>query len=152
MSQYLRAAATALLLIPIFLTASPASGPDQQPSVQLPPELGRVLRDYEQAWSHGDASALAKLFADDGFVLSPGKSMVRGRAAVEEAYRENGGAPLALRAVAFATEGKVGYIIGAYAERAGDPDRGKFTLTLRRESSGRWLIVSDMDNGNQPRR
>jgi hypothetical protein len=103
MNHYLRAAATAFLLIPVFLIAKPATEPNQPPSVQLPPELGRVLRDYEQAWSHGDASALAKLFADDGFVLSPGKPMVRGRAAVEEAYRENGGAPLALRAVAFAT-------------------------------------------------
>jgi hypothetical protein len=26
---------------------------------------------------------------------------------------------------------------------------GKFTLTLRRVA-GKWLIVSDMDNGNRP--
>lgn len=151
MNQFLRAAATALLFITVSLITTPATEPSDQPSVQLPPELERVLRDYEQAWSHGDAPALAKLFAEDGFVLSPGRPMMRGKAAIEEAYRDDHGAPLALRAVAFAAEGKVGYIIGAYADRAGDKDRGKFTLTLRRESSGRWLIVSDMDNGNQPR-
>lgn len=151
MSHYLRAAAATFLLISVFLIMTPAIRPNEQPSVQLPPELDRVLRDYEQAWSHGDAAALAKLFAEDGFVLSPGNPIVRGRAAIEEAYRGNGGAPLALRAVAFATEGKVGYIIGAYAEHAGDKDRGKFTLTLRREPSGLWLIVSDMDNGDEPR-
>jgi len=152
MNQSLRAAAMALLLITLFLITTPATEPSEQPSVQLPPELDRVLRDYEQAWSRGDAPALAKLFAEDGFVLSPGRPMVRGKAAIEQAYRDNHGAPLALRAVAFAAEGKVGYIIGAYADHPGERDRGKFTLTLHRESSGRWLIVSDMDNGNQPRR
>jgi len=30
----------------------------------------------------------------------------------------------------------------------GEPDGGKFTLTLRKAGDGRWLIMSDMDNGN----
>jgi ketosteroid isomerase-like protein len=46
----------------------------------------------------------------------------------------------------------VGYIIGAYSARSGEPDDGKFTLTLRKGADGRWLIVSDMDNGNRPPR
>ena len=33
-------------------------------------------------------------------------------------------------------------------EGAGAADEGKFTLTLRRETDGRWLIVSDMDDSN----
>jgi uncharacterized protein (TIGR02246 family) len=152
MSYYSRMTAAVLFLFTSLLTATPASEQAGQPSVPLPPELDRVLRDYELAWSRGDAAALARLFAEDGFVLSPGKPIVRGQAAIEKAYSGSGSAPLVLRAVAFATEGKVGYIIGAYAEHAGDPDRGKFTLTLRRDASGRWLIMSDMDNGNEPRR
>jgi hypothetical protein len=43
----------------------------------------------------------------------------------------------------------VGYIIGGYTRHRGDPDVGKFTLTLLQEPDGRWLIMSDMDNGNQ---
>jgi hypothetical protein len=58
------------------------------------------------------------------------------------------GGPLALRALAFASEGATGFIIGGYARQKGEPDVGKFTLTLRRDASGRWLIMSDMDNGN----
>jgi len=42
----------------------------------------------------------------------------------------------------------VGYVIGGYARQKGEPDVGKFTLTLTRRADGRWLIVSDMDNGN----
>lgn len=120
----------------------------QQPSVTMPPELARVLTDYEAAWRGRDSAALARLFAEDGFVLPDGDPPVRGRAAIERYYTGHGG-PLALRAVAFATDGAVGYIIGGFAERGGEPDLGKFTLTLRKGADGRWLIVSDMDNDNR---
>jgi|SRR5215470_11372757 len=146
------AAALAAFVLLGNLLAAPATNPSEQPSVALPAELARVLRDYERAWSQGDARALAQLFIDDGFVLSPGNPIVGGKAGIEQFYRSSGGAPLALRAVAFAAEGRVGYIIGAYADRPGESDRGKFTLTLRRAASGRWMIVSDMDNGDEPRR
>ena len=80
-------------------------------------------------------------------MLSSGSPPVRGRARIERHYAGRGG-PLALRALAFATDGSLGYIIGGFAGAAGQPDRGKFTLTLRKGKDGRWLIVSDMDNDN----
>jgi ketosteroid isomerase-like protein len=107
-----------------------------------------VLTDYETAWRNRDAAGLARLFADDGFVLPNGRSPARGRSAIQQHYTGQGG-PLALRAFAYATDGRVGYIIGGFAGQAGDPDSGKFTLTLSKDASGRWLIVSDMDNGNR---
>jgi ketosteroid isomerase-like protein len=122
-----------------------------EPSVDLPPPLAQVLTNYESAWSSRDAKALAGLFAEDGYVLPSGHLPVRGRAAVEKYYTGHGG-PLSLRAIAFATEGSVGFILGGYASQRGQPDDGKFTLTLRKGAGGRWLIFSDMDNGNAPRR
>ncbi len=94
-----------------------------------------------------DADALAALFAEDGFVLSSGVPPVRGRLQIQKQYTGKGG-PLALRALAFAAEGSVAYIIGGFAREKGEPDIGKFTLTLRKGADGRWLIMSDMDNGN----
>lgn len=120
------------------------------PSIALPAELDRVLRDYEAAWRARDANALAALFAPDGYILPGGRPPVVGRAAIEQHYRGSGG-PLALRAFHYRVAGDTGYILGGYAGTAADPDDGKFTLTLRRDESGRWLIVSDMDNGNRPR-
>lgn len=117
-------------------------------SVPLPPELARVLTDYEAGWKTGDAAALASLFTEDGFVLSNGRPPVKGRAAIQKLYTRNG-SPLSLRAFAFATHGDTGYIIGGYSGESGKPDDGKFTLTLRKTSDGRWLIVSDMDNSNR---
>jgi len=118
----------------------------QEPSITLPSALDRVLRDYEKAWTAKDGPALAALFAEDGFVLSSGQPIVRGRAGIAKHYQGQGG-PRFLRAVAFFTEGKTGYIIGGYTNQFNAPDVGKFTLTLR-NSGARWLIFSDMDNGN----
>jgi ketosteroid isomerase-like protein len=117
-------------------------------TVHLTPDLARVLTDYEAAWRVGDGAALAGLFAADGCVLPNGEPPVRGRAAIQKYYKGPGG-PLVLHAFAFAAEGALGYIIGGFARQKGQVDVGKFTLTLRRGADGRWLIVSDMDNGNR---
>jgi ketosteroid isomerase-like protein len=129
-------------------TKDPFAATSDQPSVSLPPELARVLTDYEIAWKAGNASSLATLFAEDGFVLSEGRVATKGRAAIQKLYA-HAGAPLSLRAFAFATNGDTGYIIGGYGRERGKPDDGKFTLTLRKAGDGRWLIVSDMDNSNR---
>ena len=127
------------------VAAAASSG---EASVTLPPELARVLTDYEAAWKAGDAAALSHLFAEDGFVLAQGKAAVKGRAAIQRLYTHPGSA-LSLRAFAYATNGDVGYIIGGYSAERGKPDDGKFTLTLRKSEDRRWLIVSDMDNSNR---
>ena len=119
-------------------------------AVKLPPELARVLTDYEAGWTAGDAKALAQLFAEDGFVLSQGHEPIKGREAIEKLYTLKG-SPLFLRAFAYATNGNVGYILGGYSGAQGQPEDGKFTLTLRRGADGRWLIMSDMDNSNRRR-
>jgi hypothetical protein len=77
------------LLMASLVSAQQAT-PENHPSVDLPPDLVRVLRDYEAAWSKRDAAALAQLFAEDGFVLPNGGTPVRGRAAVEKFYAGHG--------------------------------------------------------------
>jgi ketosteroid isomerase-like protein len=139
-----------VLAVSVHARSQEVATPPSLPSVELPPALDRVLRDYERAWQARDPAALAALFAEDGFVLANGRAPVRGRTAIRDAYKDGGG-PLSLRALAFATEGPVGYIIGAYGPRPGEKDSGKFVLTLRRSAEGRWLIAADMDNGSQPR-
>ncbi len=131
--------------------ARPPSAPEL-PAVTLPASLARVLRDCEAAWRRGDAAGLAALFAEDGFVLQSGRAPVRGRAAIQSAYAEQGGAPLRLWALAASVADTVGYIIGAYGYDGSPGDQGKFTLTLRRRPGGPWLIFSDMDNVSRPPR
>ena len=148
-----------MLAIGTFLwTAQALAQPQQAPpappqpaSIKLAPELARVLTDYQAAWKAGDGAALARLFEGDGFALPNGEPPVRGRAAIQKYYKGPGG-PLVLRAFASATEGSMGYILGGFSRQEGEPDMGKFTLTLRKGADGRWLIVSDMDNGNRSHR
>jgi len=143
-----------IVIVALAIFAAPApTGSEQSTaapmsSVALPLPLDRVLRDYERAWRARDPAALAALFTEDGFVLSNGRLPIRGRDAIRTTYAEGGG-PLVLRALAYATEGSVGYIIGAYASGQDAPDTGKFVLALRRASDGRWLIAADIDNANQ---
>ena len=143
--RFMPGALIVLLATPTFVAATEAL-----PTITLPAPLQRVLTDYETAWRNKDAVALAALFAEDGFVLSSGSPPVRGRAEIEKHYAGAGG-PLALRAIAFGMDGALAWIVGGFARSAGEPDNGKFTLTLKRDKSGRWLINSDMDNGNTRR-
>ena len=154
-----RLAAGALLGAVAFPAGAqaPADTVPPLPSIELPAALDRVLRDYERGWRADDARAVAALFTADGFILQSGKPPVRGRTAIEAAYAGQGG-PLHLRALAYAANDSLGFIIGAYgyarpgmAEGTPIPDMGKFTLTLKREG-GRWMIFSDMDNASRRQR
>lgn len=131
---------------------SPSASAPQLPSIALPADLDRVLRDYERAWRGGNASSVAALFSVDGFVLQSGRAPVRGRDAISRAYAGQTGGELRLRAFAYAVADTVGYILGGYGYGNTPGDMGKFTVTLRRPRGGQWEIFSDMDNGNQPRR
>ena len=115
------------------------------PSVKLPPEIDRVLRDYEKGWRARDASQLASVFTSDGFVMQLGKPPVRGTEAIKRAYAGSGG-ELYLRAIHYEASENVGFILGAYTFSEGAPDHGKFILAIRRERNGPWKIVADMDN------
>jgi hypothetical protein len=157
-STILRLAAVTFLAAPAVTAAQQtvfarpaAQGPDAAPlpSVTLPPELDRVLREYEQAWTRRDAAGLAALFTSDGFVLNSGRPPIRGTEDVKELYRTTSGSPLALRALAYSTSDSVGYIVGGFARSRNTPDGGNFILLLRRTGKAPWKIAADMDNANR---
>lgn len=128
---------------------APAEGPAPPlPAVTLPPELGRVLRDYESAYAGRDARALGELFAEDGYLLQPGRPAVRGRAAVARVLSGEGGA-LALVPVAYGMADSVGYIIGTFGAEQSAGEGGKFVLALRRDAAGPWRIAADIANPNR---
>ena len=57
----LSALTVALLVMTSLGAPGQAQEVVQEPSIELPEELARVLTDYETAWRRGDAAALAKL-------------------------------------------------------------------------------------------
>ena len=146
----------AIAALALTLAASPARAQapapppfEPQASVQLPPELDRVLRDYERHWRAGDTTALARIFTPDGFVPTR-RGWARGSASIRQTYAGASGS-LTLRAHAWAVSDTVGYVIGAFGYGSGPtvPDNGKFVLALRRSPGGQWLIAADLDQGNR---
>lgn len=119
-------------------------------AVTLPPDLARVLRDYEAAWRDGDGQRLAALFTDDGLAIQNGSPFARGRAAIAGKITGPGGA-LQLTALAFSASGTLGYIVGSYRYPETTGPGGRFVLALRMGPDGRWLIAADLDNAG-PRR
>ncbi|HET8712100.1 MAG TPA: nuclear transport factor 2 family protein [Gemmatimonadales bacterium] len=136
-----------LLCLAILTSTAAAQSPASLPSVTLPPELDRVLREYEKNWRAGDENGLAALFTTDGFVPS-NTGFVRGRDAIVAQYKDQQG-ELNLRAHAYAMSDTVGYIVGAYGFGTDGADRGKFVLALRRARGGPWLIAADIDQFNR---
>lgn len=132
------------------VTAQDGDSYTRLPSIELPPELDRVLRDYEVVWKAGDAEGLANLFTPDGFVSSR-YGWLRGTESILGKYSNVGG-DLKLRAHAYSTDSTVAYIVGAYGYGAAatETDQGKFVLALRMGSDGQWLIAADLDNSNRP--
>jgi ketosteroid isomerase-like protein len=118
------------------------------PDAALPPELDRVLRDYERAWRAGDAKGIASLFTEDGVLLQNQRAPIRGRAAIQAIYEGERGGPLRLRAFAYAAGDTIGYIVGGYRYGDATKDMGKFTITLQRAPGKPWMISSDMDSMN----
>jgi Putative lumazine-binding/Domain of unknown function (DUF4440) len=129
------------------VSQAPPTPNSQLPSINLPPELDRVLRDYEKSWRAGDENGLASLFTADGFVPS-NTGFVRGRDAIVGQYKDQQG-DLQLRALAYGTADTVGYIVGAFSFGADGVDRGKYVLALRRARGGPWRIAADLDQTNR---
>ena len=137
-----------LLVFPVTSSAQQATTAADSPSITLPPELDRVLRDYEKGWTGKDPQGLSRLFSEDGFALMSGTTGARGRPAIATIYAGAGG-ELKLRALSYSTDGGTGYIIGAYRYGAATADVGKFVLALKKAADGKWLIAADIDNGNR---
>lgn len=133
-------------LLAAVLALGPAAA-QSLPSVALPPDIDRVLRDYEKAWAANDAKGIASLFAADGIALPGNQPPARGLDAITRAYAGGGAQPTYLRAIDYRTAGDLAYIVGAYGPAGQTTDFGKFVLVLRRVE-GRWMIAADIENAN----
>lgn len=142
--KYYRIITLGLALIIISVTSVQAQTIKE---IELPRELKKVLTNYEKHWEKSDAKALASLFTEDGFILRPGYDLVKGRENIQTSYENAGGGDLVLRAYDYSVQGNIAYIIGGYTYGSRVKDMGKYTLTLKKVD-GKWLIHSDMDNGN----
>jgi uncharacterized protein (TIGR02246 family) len=109
-----------------------------------------VLDKQADDWNRGDIPGFVQTYAEDCTFL--GKTVVEGRAGVEERYRQNYATPAAMGHLTFSDlkikkiDSRVAVVTGEYhlkrPELAGGDKSGSFSLVLQRRS-GVWQIVLD---------
>jgi predicted TIM-barrel fold metal-dependent hydrolase len=123
------------------------------PTIELPEDLARLLREREKGWN--DKSALAPLFTEDSLVFDRRESRwIRGRDAVAEYLAGNFAKPHRVTPVAYAVEGSAGYIAGYFTRPLEDGSIryfGQVLLSLQKGADGMWRIAAESPTFPGPR-
>jgi uncharacterized protein (TIGR02246 family) len=115
---------THTILIAVIVTAL---GCGQQNIASIP---AQVTADFVAAYNARNAAAVASLYADDGELMPPDSRSIKGRAAIEAAFREK----LEQGCVVSFTSSESG-ISGTQAF-----DTGRFTLTMPNGEGGSEIV------------
>ncbi|HUP18583.1 MAG TPA: SgcJ/EcaC family oxidoreductase [Gemmatimonadota bacterium] len=123
-------------------------------------ELDAVYDRFTAAYAAADAAAVADLYTEDAYYLSPDQDVVRGRAEIQEGFARFLGRfePGAGPAIDFEildrnVAGDLATDIGYYrmSRPGGEPRRaGKFVVVWRRGADGAWRIHADGYSGVSP--
>jgi uncharacterized protein (TIGR02246 family) len=135
----------ALMAAQIACSAAPAGdefGQADRASIE------RLIQDLITVYNQKDAAKVAALFAENGAVMPPNASTVRGTANVRAYYEKRfaqGASDLKLETGDIVGVGSLAYATGDYWLNMAPPgaavrrDRGKFLFILR-ERNGRWQL------------
>jgi uncharacterized protein (TIGR02246 family) len=120
-----------------------------------------VDREWAQAATAGDATALTALYASDATLLPPNEPAAKGEA-VKKYNADMANAfsgPFELTTTAVEGRGDLAYAVGTYRatltpKKAGakplPAEEGKYLEVLKRQADGSWKIVYDMWSQNAP--
>ena len=115
---------------------------------------------YLKAVLAGDAAAVGATYRDDAVEMPPGRALLKGRAAIQQYFRELFQGPVKITAFTFSyletvSAGELGYAAGTYDQKlSGGPagsieDTGKFVVILRRTGSA-WKAAYVIYNSDHP--
>ncbi|HEU4588902.1 MAG TPA: SgcJ/EcaC family oxidoreductase [Gemmatimonadales bacterium] len=112
-------------------------------------QISRVIADYQAAYHHNDAAAMAELYAPDGFLLPPGRELIRGRAAIQKFWEQGMEAGFQMETLQVSAGMGTGYAVGRYyipADAENDAETGKYVITFERQPDGVWRVAADIWN------
>ena len=111
------------------------------------------------AFNEGNAAEIARYFADDAFLMAPGKASQRGKAAVEAYYQsifDEFDTVLESGSEDVVVDGDLAYGRGfakvTLTPKNGDPKSyatSKYLNILERQADGSWITTHDIWNGNE---
>ena len=122
------------------------------PSVQLPPELDRLVSDFGKNWN--SKTGLAPLFAEDSMIVKRDvNNWVKGRRIVSDIWSQTYGEEITLIPISYKIDNSAGYIM-AYIADADTPPTifGQAMIALEKETDGKWRIAGKMMSIGYPRK
>jgi len=114
-------------------------------SAQTSPLL-ETARQYNAAAKARDAAKLASFYAEDAMMLPPGEPIIKGRLAIEAAFKESLAGTLETAGTPAVSEasGDLGYVMGTWRIMASDRSvRYGNYLEVWKRISGEWKIILD---------
>lgn len=124
------------------------------------PVIEKTAELYRKAVLAGDAAAVGATYRTDAVEMPPCRTPLKGRAAIEQYYRELFGGPMKITAFTFThldttTAGNIGYITGGDTQKllpkSGEPvdDSGNFVVIVKRDA-GVWKSAYTIYNSHRP--
>jgi uncharacterized protein len=122
------------------------------PSVQLPPELMRLMSELGKNW--GSETGLAPLFTEDSMMVKRDvNNWIKGKKAVSGVWSKTYGEEITLIPVGYQTDNSTGYIMTYIADAETPPTIfGEAMIALKKENDGQWRIAGKMINVGYPRK
>jgi len=138
--------AFALLLALAAVVASPRARVEAQSGQDLSARWNGFLA----AVKSKDAAKVASFYSTDALLLDQGRSVLKGRAAIEQSMAkglQGSLSQIVTTVLDTSSAGDIGYVVGTFTQptSTGGQQRGKIILIWKRVS-GEWMIVHDMFN------
>jgi len=117
--------------------------------------LDGMSQAFEDGLRKGDTAAVAAMYVEDGVILPPNHARVQGRADIAAFMKEMSDAGLTLKITPADTwiESTLGVRSGSYVlfdKEQKEIDHGKWIEVWRKGADGKWLMLRDMWNSNDP--
>jgi uncharacterized protein (TIGR02246 family) len=107
---------------------------------------------FEEAYHRGDAETISRMYTDDAEFFIPEASVIRGRQAIAQAWRQilgPGGNDVRVDVGEVQECGDWAYEVGRFTARAPDGrllGAGKYIVIWKRQPTGEWKIHRDIFN------
>jgi len=144
--------AVVLVLSTLSTLGSPAQAPGTPAQA-----IDRIIAEFVDIFNARDLTKLASLYADDAVWMPQDSPMIKGRAAIEAAFKERFSGPGVLKFTSTTSvmSGPLAFVAATYTvtvpvEGAAPVSFTAKSLTVFKRVENGWKIAYDMQNGDQP--
>jgi len=125
----------------------------------VPAEVAQAADHFRAAVNAKDVKKVASLYAEDAVLLPPNSETIRGRAGIEDYWRnmiDQEFTVASTKSIDAFVSGKLAYETGNYEISLKLPsgvtitDKGKYMNVMRRGSDGHWSLAYDIWNSSLP--